>query len=127
MLYSLSENDGVVTPMSLRFCGVALPSNTVQHYPGPQNLKTLRHPEGLWAAFKVFLPFHQRTMHVQSRVAVIFHPAEFLKSNSLPSFCPIFSVYFSPSWQCFCHILHTFYSSTLVQNTKLCISLLRLL
>ena len=48
------------------------------------------------------------------------------KSNSLPSFCPIFSVLFSPSWQYFCHIFRFFFNNkTLLHNTKIYTDLLR--
>lgn len=132
MLSALSENDGVVTPMSP---GGSPTPEVLWDGLAPQALGSsiLAHKNwehwaswGSLVTFKVFLPFLQRIMHVQSWIVVIFHPVEFLKSNSLPSFRPIFSVYISPSWQCFCHILHPFYSNTLVHNTKLCISLLRL-
>ena len=43
-------------------------------------------PDDLWIAFEVSLPFSWMITHV----------------NSLPSFCPIFSVSLGPSWQCFC-------------------------
>ena len=68
-------------------------------------------PDCPWIALLIILPFLWRTLLVQRWIVLLSHPLESLKSNSVPLFCPTFSVFFNPSWQCFCHIFHFFFNS----------------
>lgn len=57
-------------------------------------------PNDLWSAFGVILPFPWRPAHILSWIALWPGSIGSRKSDSLPSFCLVFSVPISPCCQC---------------------------